>query len=61
MLMIQHRLNPLHVYCRLVEAGLNKRLCMPMCKWYQILIYSWLAWFSVIAVKICGGLDEIAN
>ncbi len=51
MLTIQHRFNPLHVYCRLVETGFNKSFCLPICKWYGTLIYTWVAWFSVIAVN----------
>ena len=53
MLNIQHRFNPLHVYCRLVERGLNKKLSISICKGYNILIYSWLAYFTVVGVQIC--------
>jgi hypothetical protein len=53
MLTIQHRFNPLHVYCRLVHTGLNKRLSMCICKHYEILIYSWLSWSTAVAIKIC--------
>ena len=49
---IQHHLNPLHVYCRLVEKGWSKRVSISICKYYEVLIYSWLAWFSMVAVKI---------
>ena len=56
MLTIQHRLNPLHLYCRLAGKGLNKKCSMSMCKWYQIFIYSWLAKLSVATVRICEGL-----
>ena len=52
-LSIQHRFNPLHVYCRLVERGLNKRFSLSLCRYYEILIYSWLAWFTIVAVRIC--------
>ena len=52
-LTIQHRLNPLHLYCRMVEKGWNKKCCMSMCKWYQILIYSWFTKLSVAAVRTC--------
>jgi hypothetical protein len=51
MLTIQHRFNPLHVYCLLVKTGLNKSFCLPICKWYEMLIYTWVAWFSVIVVN----------
>ena len=52
MLNIQHRFNPLHVHCRLVERGVNEGLSVSICKWYAILIYRWLAWFTIIAVRI---------
>jgi hypothetical protein len=52
-LQIQHALNPLHVYCRLVDRGLNKNLSMSICKYYGIVIYSWLSWCTVVAVKVC--------
>jgi len=53
MLSIQHRFNPLHVHCRLVEGGLNKRFSLSICRYYEILIYSWLVWFTIVAVRIC--------
>jgi hypothetical protein len=53
MLGIQHRSNPLHVYCRLVENGLNKKLSITICRYYDILIYSWLACLTVVGVEIC--------
>jgi hypothetical protein len=58
MLNIQHRFNPLHVHCRLVERGLNKGLSALICRWYGILIYSWLARLTVLAVRICRHLGE---
>jgi hypothetical protein len=53
MLNIQHRLNPLHLHCRLVECGFGKRLSLSMCKYYQIIIYSWLVWFTKVGVQTC--------
>ena len=50
---IQHHLNPLHVYCRLVERGVSKRLSMSICKYYELLIYSWIVWLSITGVEIC--------
>ena len=47
MLNIQHYLNPLHVHCRLVEIGLKKTLSKSLCKYYEILIYGWLASLTV--------------
>ena len=42
-LAIQHRLNPLHVYCRFLDRGLSKKLSASICKPYEILIYSWIS------------------
>lgn len=50
---IQHHLNPLHLYCRLVEIGLSKKLSISVCRHYEIFIYSWLVWLTVFAVGIC--------
>ena len=50
---IQHRFNPLHVHCRLVERGLNKKFSLSICRYYEILIYTWLVWFTVVGVQIC--------
>jgi hypothetical protein len=52
-LRIQHTLNPLHVYCRLVDRGLSKKVSILLSKGYGILIYSWFSWCTVVAVKIC--------
>jgi hypothetical protein len=49
---LQHRLNPLHMYCRLIDRGVNKKLSMSVCKYYEILIYSWLGRCTVVAVKV---------
>jgi len=43
-LSIQHRLNPLHVYCRLLDRGLRKGLSIIICKSYEIAIYVWISW-----------------
>lgn len=52
-LSIQHHLNPLHVYCRLIDRGVDKNLSKSVCKCYEILVYSWLAFFTVLAANIC--------
>ncbi len=50
---IQDRINPLHIHCRLVERGLNKGLSISICRYYQVLFYSWFCWFTEVAVKVC--------
>jgi hypothetical protein len=39
---IQHRMNPLHIYCRLVEGGLDRRVSLAFCKSYEHLVFFWL-------------------
>ena len=52
MLNIQHRFNPLHVHCRMVENGFGKKITTSFCKWYGILVYSWLVRLTIMAVWI---------
>ena len=39
LLSIQHRLNPLHVYCRLLDRGISKKLAMSAGKIYEVLLF----------------------
>jgi len=39
LLSIQHRLNPLHVYCRLLDRGISKKLAMSAGKAYELLLF----------------------
>jgi hypothetical protein len=48
-LTIQHRLNPLHVYCRFLDRGLSRRLSFSLCKSYEVLIFIWIS-FLIKAV-----------
>jgi hypothetical protein len=50
-LAIQHRLNPLHVYCRLLERGLGRRISTSIGKSYEALVFIWLSW--IIKTVIC--------
>ena len=43
-LAIQHRLNPLHVYCRLLDRGFGRRVSTSLGKSYEALIFIWLSW-----------------
>jgi hypothetical protein len=39
---IQHRINPLHIYCRLIDGGLDRRVSLTFCKYYEHLVFFWL-------------------
>jgi len=47
---IQHRLNPLHVYCRLVDRGLGRRFSSRLCWYYEKLLYRRLNTVAAISV-----------
>ncbi|MHC1702137.1 MAG: hypothetical protein AB9900_14400 [Humidesulfovibrio sp.] len=36
---LQHLLNPLHLYCRLQQAGLAESLARRLCKAYERSVY----------------------
>ena len=42
-LRIQHRLNPLHVYCRFLDRGHGRRLAVWLCKSYEVLVFVWVS------------------
>jgi hypothetical protein len=41
---IQHRINPLHIYCRLVDGGVDRRVSLIFCRYYEYLVFFWLRW-----------------
>jgi hypothetical protein len=52
LLRIQHRFNPLHVYCRLVERGLGVKGARSISMFYELVIWSWLSLLTVAAVRL---------
>jgi len=43
LLSIQHFLNPLHVYCRFLDKGINKGFSLSICKTYEIVLFIWVS------------------
>ncbi|MCF8144175.1 MAG: hypothetical protein K9N21_09670 [Deltaproteobacteria bacterium] len=43
---LQHTLNPLHVYCRLLDAGLSRDFSAQLCRYYEISLFRWIARFT---------------
>jgi len=39
---IEHRLNPLHVYCRLIDAGLSRDFSGQVCRYYEVFLFRWI-------------------
>jgi hypothetical protein len=39
----QHKVNPLHIYCRLLDKGFAPRISLRLSRCYEILIYKWLS------------------
>jgi hypothetical protein len=57
LLSVQHRLNPLHIYCRFLEIGLNRRFSMTLCKSYERVLFCWLSFTIRHAVHLCYRLN----
>jgi len=39
---LQHYLNPLHIYCRLVDIGIPRSIAVSFCKTYERLVFKHL-------------------
>ena len=39
---LQHQLNPLHFYCRLMDFGFNRSKSITLAKHYERSVYRWL-------------------
>lgn len=49
---IQHRLNPLHVYCRFLDKGLSKKFSTSLTKIYEVFIFYWINLMIKISINI---------
>lgn len=58
LLAIQHRLNPLHVYCRFLDRGLNRRLSTAICKSYERVIFFWFSRLIKSAIYCYALMDR---
>ncbi|MFO7985837.1 MAG: hypothetical protein R6U38_08215 [Desulfatiglandaceae bacterium] len=48
----QHIFNPLHVYCRLLDTGLNRSVSAQVCHYYEICIFRRIARLSHISTSL---------
>ena len=55
MLGVQHHLNPLHIYCRLVELNLRKETAMGLCRVHEIMVWSWVSAVIVRFMRFIHG------
>lgn len=67
-LAIQHRLNPLHLYCRFVDRGISRRFSVYLCRTYENLLFIWINQIIKSVIYICiivgkenGICDELKN
>lgn len=58
MLSIQHSINPLQIYCRLIDIGLEKRDSMFLVKYYEFTIYKWLLSLTRIFISRCRSKQQ---
>ena len=54
----QHKVNPLHIYCRLLDKGLTPRISLRLSRCYEILIYKWLAPLTLFLTFLCQLLKK---
>ena len=40
LLSAQHRLHPLHVYCRLLDRGFSRKFARLICRAYRVLFFA---------------------
>lgn len=55
---VQHSLNPLHVYCRLLDWGISRRISTWICRTYEILFFSALNFSLKVLIHSCLVLDK---
>ena len=53
MIELQHRVNPLHVYCRLVDHRLDTRTSLRVCRCYEQLVYPWVLMVTTVSIAVC--------
>ena len=49
---IQHIFNPLHIYCRLVDAGISRGVSIRLSRCYEIAVYKWLNLLAITSIAI---------
>jgi len=57
-LTIQHRLNPLHVYCRLLDRGLSKHFSAYLCRYYETLVFIWLSFALKTLIHVYCAINK---
>jgi len=56
----QHKFNPLHIYCRLLDKGFDPRISLRLSRYYEILIYKWIApHLTFFLIFFCQSVKKI--
>ncbi|MBN1105457.1 MAG: hypothetical protein JXL84_18750 [Deltaproteobacteria bacterium] len=58
LLVFQHHLNPLHLYCRLLDQGVSRRVSLSVCRSYELLLFIWLTWVTKTMIHLCCLLNR---
>ncbi len=53
LLAVQHRLNPLHIYCRLVDRGFSRKMSLRITRLYELLFFRWLDFLTIVSIAFC--------
>jgi hypothetical protein len=57
-LTVQHFLNPLHVYCRLLDIGVSRHVSFTLCRYYESLIFVWLTLIVKVLIRLCCAFNR---
>ncbi len=55
---VQHRLNPLHIYCRLIDIGINRRISVWICRTYEVLFFTAFSFLLKALIHSCLLMDK---
>jgi hypothetical protein len=48
---LHDKFNPLHIYCRMRDRGVEKECAMWRCKWYERMFYRKISKFKWFKIK----------
>ncbi len=58
LLSLQHRLNPLHLYCRLMDRGLPKQTAIRVTRFYELTLHRCVLAITRVGIRLCENLDR---
>jgi triphosphoribosyl-dephospho-CoA synthetase len=53
MIELEHKVNPLTIYCRLVNRNINRKTSMRVSRFYELVVYRWLIVLIAVSISLC--------